>query len=148
MKIDLIIAIKEAYQKIYADKIKAKQLINNLKELKKEYSECNEKSQLIEKYLVDIWQYLPIEQRKDYVQKTADLLHYAFDLKNKNVIGFGGMTKFFQNVAAELEAEIEICKEYYNNHEYFEVIEEYSNTIYNLNKKLIKLGIKEDKKDD
>ena len=38
MKLDLIIAIKEAYKKIYADKIKAKKLIKELNDLKLHFS--------------------------------------------------------------------------------------------------------------
>ena len=48
MKIDLIIAIKEAYKKIYADKIKAKKLIKELNDLKLHFSYVSQVSAKIE----------------------------------------------------------------------------------------------------
>lgn len=61
MKIDLIIAIKEAYRKIYADKIKAKKLIKELKDLKYHFYCDSQLSSKIEEYLGVIWHDLPIK---------------------------------------------------------------------------------------
>ena len=81
MIIDLIKAFKDAYNKIYAEKITAKNHIKEIKELLKEWEDRNNNIRLAEKILKDNWHYLPIIQRRDFIQKTVDLINYGFDVK-------------------------------------------------------------------
>lgn len=155
MKIDLIIAIKEAYKKIYADKLKAKKLIKELNDLKLHFCCDSQLSAKIEEYLGVLWHDLPIKQRKDYIQKTLDLLHYGFDVEyheDGSRTYYGGydfgLTKIYKSLENCIDADIKRCKTYYSNHEYQMVETVYNESIADVNDRLIRYGILEDKKDD
>jgi len=155
MKIDLIIAIKEAYQKIYADKLKAKKLIKELKDLKYHFHCDSRLSEKIEEYLGVIWHDLPIKQRKDYIQKTLDLFHYGFDVEyheDGSRTYYGGydfgLTKIYKLIENCIDDAIKTCEAYYSNHEYQRVELAFNESIMNVDKKLVQYGILDERKDD
>ena len=154
MKIDLIIAIKEAYKKIYADKIKAKKFIKELNDLKLHFSYVSQVSAKIEENLSSIWKDLPIKQRRDYIQKTFDLLHHGFDVTyhedgSRTYSGFSfGITAIYKSLENYVNEYIERCRAYYLNHEYQMVESVYNESIADINNKLVRYGILEVKKDD
>lgn len=154
MKLDLIIAIKEAYKKIYADKIKAKKLIKELNDLKLHFSYTSQVSAKIEENLSSIWKDLPIKQRRDYIQKTFDLLHSGFDVTyhedgSRTYSGFSfGITAIYKSLENYVNEDIERCRAYYLNHEYQMVESVYNESIADINNKLVRYGILEVKKDD
>ena len=154
MKIDLIIAIKEAYKKIYADKIKAKKLIKKLNDLKLHFSYVSQVSAKIEENLSSIWKDLPIKQRRDYIQKTFDLLHSGFDVTyhedgSRTYSGFSfGITAIYKSLENYVNKCIERCRAYYLNHEYQMVESVYNDSIAEINDRLVRYGILEVKKDD
>ena len=154
MKLDLIIAIKEAYKKIYADKIKAKKLIKELNDLKLHFSYVSQVSAKIEENLLSIWKDLPIKQRRDYVQKTFDLLHHGFDVTyhedgSRTYCGYDfGITAIYKSFENYVNADIERCRAYYLNHEYQMVESVYNESITEINDRLVRYGILEVKKDD
>ena len=154
MKLDLIIAIKEAYKKIYADKIKAKKLIKELNDLKLHFSYVSQVSAKIEENLSSIWKDLPIKQRRDYIQRTLDLLQYGFDVTyhedgSRTYSGFSfGITAIYKSLEDYVNADIEKCKVYYSNHEYQLIESVYNKSITDINNKLVRYGILEVKKDD
>lgn len=154
MKIDLIIAIKEAYKKIYADKIKAKKLIKELNDLKLHFSYVSQVSAKIEENLSSIWKDLPIKQRRDYIQRTLDLLQHGFDVTyhedgSRTYGGFCfGMTAFYKSLEDYVNEDIKRCRDYYLNHEYQMVESVYNKSITEINDRLVRYGILEVKKDD
>ena len=154
MKLDLIIAIKEAYKKIYADKIKAKKLIKELNDLKLHFSYTSQVSAKIEENLSSIWKDLPIKQRRDYIQKTFDLLHSGFDVTyhedgSRTYSGFSfGITAIYKSLENYVNEYIERCRAYYLNHEYQMVESVYNDSIAKINDRLVRYGILEVKKDD
>ena len=154
MKLDLIIAIKEAYKKIYADKIKAKKLIKELNDLKLHFSCVSQVSAKIEENLSSIWKDLPIKQRRDYIQKTFDLLHSGFDVTyhedgSRTYSGFSfGITAIYKSLENYVNERIERCRAYYLNHEYQMVESVYNESIADINDRLVRYGILEVKKDD
>ena len=154
MKLDLIIAIKEAYKKIYADKIKAKKLIKELNDLKLHFSYVSQVSAKIEENLLSIWKDLPVKQRRDYVQKTFDLLHHGFDVTyhedgSRTYYSYDfGITAIYKSFENYVNADIERCRAYYLNHEYQMVESVYNESIAEINDRLVRYGILEVKKDD
>ena len=79
MILDLVIAFKKAWAEINKDKIRSKEQINEIKALMNPWKERASDLKKVEGILSKHWKYLPINQRKDYIQKTYDLLQYGFD---------------------------------------------------------------------
>ena len=112
-----ILAFKEAYQKINADKIQARNHIKEMEKLQTHFYCDHQIALKIEEYLGAIWQSLPIKQRKDYVQKTLDLFHYGFDVKyheDGTRTYYGGydygLTKIYNHLEKTLFSAIEEAK--------------------------------------
>ena len=70
MILDLVIAFKKALAEINKDKIRSKEQINEIKALMNQWKERASDIKKVEDILSKHWKYLPIKQRKDYVQKT------------------------------------------------------------------------------
>ena len=77
--LDLVIAFKEACGKINKDKIRSQIQLDEIKELVDQWKGRASDVKKVEDILSKHWKYLPITQRKDYIQKTYDFLHYGFD---------------------------------------------------------------------
>ena len=77
---DFIVAFSKAWKEINKDKIRSKIQIKEIKALMNEWKERTDDIKKVEDLLSKHWKYLPITQRRDYVQKTYDLIHYGFDI--------------------------------------------------------------------
>lgn len=77
--LDLVIAFKEACGKINKDKIRSQIQLDEIKELADQWKERVSDIKKVEDIFSKHWKYLPITQRKNYIQKTYDFLHYGFD---------------------------------------------------------------------
>lgn len=86
---EFIKIFKYTWHKYYEDKECAKKCVESLHNSYIRRKEDVNKLILIRKYLKHIWIYLPMKQRKDYVQKTLDLLeygiHYEYDENNTRI---------------------------------------------------------------
>ena len=144
---DFILALIDAYKKLYADKLQAIEYIKELNKLKLHYSDTKTKLQNIEDYLKTIWNDLPIDQRKDYIQKTYDLIHYGFNVKyhkdgTRTYGGFRyGMISMYEYLIKLVERKIIECKNHYKHQEYPEIATIYNETKKKLNEELISYGI-------
>ena len=150
MIIDLIQAIKDAYNKIYAEKIEAKSKIKIAKKLFNEWKDRANNIKLVENLLKDNWQFLPIKQRKDYIQKTVDLIHHGFDVEyheDGSITYYGGydfgLKNMYDRIVDIIKGNLKDMKDLYENHEYQKVIKAYDNCIDEINEKLVKYHILE-----
>ena len=122
--------------------------------MKLHFSYTSQVSAKIEENLSSIWKDLPVKQRKNYIQKTLDLLHYGFYVTyhedgSRTYGGFDfGITAIYKSLEDYVNADIERCRAYYLNHEYQMVELVYNESIANINNKLVRYGILEVKKDD
>jgi hypothetical protein len=143
MIIDLIKAFKDAYNKIYAEKITAKNHIKEIKELLKEWEDRNNNIRLAEKILKDNWHYLPIIQRRDFIQKTVDLIDYGFDVKynDDGTITYfclynNGLKDIYNNICYMIKGYLGEMKHSYKHNDYQDVIDTYQDCINRINEKL------------
>lgn len=150
MIIELIKAFKDAYNKIYAEKIIAKKRIKEIEKLLKEWENRIDDIKLVEKTLIDNWHYLPIKQRKDYIQKTVDLIHYGFDIEyhdDGRCTYYGGyyygLKKIYKNIVDVLQSYKNDMKHSYKNYEYDYVINDYIECSNKINLLMEKYGILE-----
>lgn len=127
---ELINIFKCTWNKYYEDKHCAKKCVESLYNLYLYRKGYANKLILIQKYLKDIWIYLPKKQRADYVQKTLDLLeygiHYEYDENNKCI----GKTKYneghglcyqYEYLTIYLEKQYLKAKKVYKQRNYVEV---------------------------
>lgn len=127
---EFIRIFKYTWHKYYEDKECAKKCVESLYNLYIRKKEDANKSILIQKYLRNIWRYLPKKQRADYIQKTLDLLeygiHYEYD-ENNNIIGDPkyndgyGLCKQYEYLANCLEKQYLNAKKAYKQKNYVEV---------------------------
>ena len=127
---EFIKAYKEAYTKVYNNRIIAKSDIKKVKHIIKSYETVKNKAKNIKKLLYDINGFLPIKQRADYVQKTLDLLMYGFDV---NASSENGMIGNYRYIETEAKHYLERMEKAFSKHNYKEV-----NEIYDALDKMIK----------
>lgn len=147
---DLYFAIVKAYKEVYAEKIEAKEKIKEIKNLLKEWENRTEDIKKVENLLTVNWHYLPIKQRKDYIQRTVDLIHYGFDIEyheDGTRTYYGGydfgLKKMYKNIADVLQSYNDNMKSLYKKREYDNVIKDYDECINYINSLLEKYGILE-----
>ena len=125
--LDLVIAFKEACGKINKDKIRSQIQLDEIKELVDQWKERVSDIKKVEYILSKHWKYLPITQRKDYIQKTYDLLHYGFDACACTYLrGYAyGLTQIYNDIYEYISCQYNNMKHHYNKRDY-----EYVNRIY------------------
>ena len=150
MLLDLFIAFKKAWREINKDKIRSKGQIKEIKLLANEWKERTDDIGKVENILEKHWEYFPINQRKDYIQKTYDLLHYGFDVeyhKDGTRTYFGsydnGLTKIYNDTFKYIVSQYNDMKDFYNSKDYEYVNRIYENCLYRINKTLEKYHILE-----
>lgn len=150
MILDLVIAFKKAWKEINKDKIRSKEQIKAIKTLANEWKERTEDIKNVEKLLTKNWKYLPIAQRKDYIQKTVDLIHYGFDVEyhddgTRTYFGsYGyGLTQIYNDTYKFVVYKYNDMKRHYNKRHYATVNSIYKNCIDCINEKLEKYHILE-----
>ena len=150
MLLDLFIAFKKAWREINKDKIRSKEQIKEIKSLANDWKERTNDIKKVEDILTKHWKYFPINQRKDYIQKTYDLLHYGFDVeyhKDGTRTYFGaydnGLTKIYNDTFKYIVSQYNDMKDFYNSKDYEYVNRIYENCIGNINETLKKYHILE-----
>ena len=143
MILDLFIAYKKAWAEINKDKIRSKEQINEIKSLMKQWKERASDIKKVEDILSKHWKYLPIKQRKDYVQKTYDLIHYGFDVEyheDGTRTYYGGydygLVQIYYCIYKYIVYKYNEMKHHYNKSNYATVNSIYKNCIDNINVKL------------
>ncbi len=138
MILDLVIAFKKAWAEINKDKIRSKEQIKAIKSLANEWKERTDDIKKVEDILSKHWKYLPITQRKDYIQKTYDLLHYGFDAGTSTYLsGYAyGLTQIYNDTYEYIVCQYNDMKDFYNSKDYKYVNRVYENCLYRINEKL------------
>ena len=122
---ELFNIFKTTYQTYYAEKIKAKQLIKDYENKINSIEDVANKLYDITNNLRAVYNFLPIKERRDFVQKTIDLINYG---NNERIFGYGAE---YKNLIIFMKNNLKILKQYYNNSYYAHVIE--CAEIYNKN---------------
>ena len=145
---DFIKVFKITWNKINKDKIRSKEQMKAIKSLANDWKKRIEDLKNIENLLTINWKYLPINQRKDYIQKTIDLIHYGFDVEyhedGTHVYHGGydnGLIKIYESIYETLINEYSDMKEYSKDYEYVNCL--YENCIKKIDNTLIKYNIKQ-----
>lgn len=143
MILDLVVAFKKAWAEINKDKIRSKEQIKAIKSLANEWKERTDDIKKVEDILSKHWKYLPIKQRKDYIQKTYDLIHYGFDVEyhedgTRTYFGAydNGLIKIYESIYKTLINEYSDMKDFYISKDYEYVNRIYENCINYINEKL------------
>ena len=136
--LDLFIAFKEACGKINKDKIRSQIQLDEIKELVDQWKERTDDIKKVEDILSKHWKYLPITQRKDYIQKTYDLLHYGFDtVTHTYLIGEPyGLVQIYNDTYEYIVRQYNDMKYFYHSKNYEYVNRRYENCINHINEKL------------
>lgn len=152
MLLDLFIAFKKAWKEINKDKIRSKEQIKEIKSLANDWKERTDDIKKVENILSKHWKYFPINQRKDYIQKTYDLIHYGFDVeyhKDGTRTYYGGydngLTKIYNDTFKYIVSQYNDMKDFYHSKAYKCVNSIYERTINNINETLEKYHILENK---
>lgn len=143
MILDLVVAFKKAWAEINKDKIRSKEQINEIKVLMKQWKERADDIKKVEDILYKHWKYLPINQRKDYVQKTYDLIHYGFDVEYHEdgtrtyFKGYDyGLVQIYKDTYEYIVCQYNNMKHHYNKRHYEYVNRIYEDCIDRINEKL------------
>jgi len=132
---DFIIAYIKAYKEVNAERLKAKECINDAKEMKKTWEEKQEKLKTVLRYLGDLYLSLPKEPRKNCVQGTIDLFQYGIGVPYNN--RKDGLIKLYQeNIIYYIDIYLKYAKKDYKKNNYNKVIKDYDDLIENVKKQL------------
>lgn len=128
-------ALKEAYKRVNCEKLEAKK---HLKEVKKIISDLQKKVKCMKTAydaLSDVYLYLPLTQRLNYIQKTLDLFEYGYiynyddtgNLIEMDSTKLGnGYIKIFKKHIYDLENIYTNMKRHYSKGDYVLVNDEYN----------------------
>ena len=78
---NFIDTFKVTWDEINKDKKRSKKQMQEIKSLANTWKKRAEDIKNVENILKDNWAYLPVDQRKDYIQKTIDLVHHGFNVE-------------------------------------------------------------------
>ena len=145
MVLDLFIAFKKAWEEINKDKIRSKEQIKTIKVLMNQWKERASDIKKVEDILSKHWKYLPITQRKDYIQKTYDLLHYGFDFGTTTYLrGYAyGLSQIYKDTYEYIVCQYNDMKDFYHSKDYEYVNRIYEDCIDCINEKLKQYNILE-----
>ena len=132
----------DAYKQINSDRLTAKDQLNNIKYKLKEFKNIHNDCKLIESKLSNVYKYCPIDQRKDFIQDTLDFFHHGC-----NIFKHDGIKTFFGNYSYGWTQKIDFiinylsncyddCYKMYDNRNYKEINERYSNMLEYIDKEL------------
>ena len=146
---NFIDTFKVTWHEINKDKKRSKDQMQEIKSLANTWKKRAEDIKNVENILKDNWVYLPVDQRKDYIQKTIDLIHHGFNVKyheDGTCTYYGGyeygLTNIYESIYELLLCEYSNMKNYYNTKDYEYVNRLYENCIKQVDQTLIKYNIK------
>lgn len=132
---ELIIAWTKAYKEVNAERLKAKECIENAKQMKKNWVLKQDEVRIALKILGNLYLSLPKEPRKNCVQGTIDLLQYGIGVPHNN--WKDGIIKLYQeNVIDKIDRYIKYANKQYKKNNYNEVIKNYDDLIENVKEQL------------
>lgn len=141
--LDLVIAFKKVWKEINKDKTRSQIQINEIKALMNQWKERTDDIKKVEDILSKHWKYFPINQRKDYIQKTLDLIHYGFDVEYHEDStrtynsGYGyGLVQIYNDTYEYIARRYNDMKHHYNKRHYEYVNRIYEDCIDRINEKL------------
>ena len=147
---NFIDTFKVTWNEINKDKKRSKDQIQEIKSLANAWKKRAEDIKNVENILKDNWEYLPVDQRKDYIQKTIDLIHHGFNVKyyedgTRTYYGgyVYGLINIYEYIHETILYEYSNMKNYYNSKDYEYVNRLYENCIKQIDKTLIKYNIKQ-----
>lgn len=131
---ELIIAWTKAYKEVNADKLKAKECIENAKQMKKNWVLKQDEVRIALKILGNLYLSLPKEPRKNCVQGTIDLLQYGIGVPRNN---YDGLIKLYQEKIINcIDTYLKYANKQYKKNNYNEVIKNYDGLIETVKKQL------------
>lgn len=143
MILDLVVAFKKAWAEINKDKIRSKEQIKAIKSLANDWKERADDIKKVEVILSKHWKYLPINQRRDYIQKTYDLIHYGFDVEyheDGTRTYYGGydygLVQIYNYIYRYIVCQYNDMKDFYHSKDYESVNRINENCIDHINEKL------------
>ena len=134
---DFIKTFLITYQTIFNEKIKAKNVIKNLKLQIKKYENVLNILYDINNDFLEIWSYLPHSQRTtEQVQYTLQLFQYGFYPKDKDINMQIPIKDFYISIIELYKKYLVNMKFKYKKRKYNEVIELYDDVIKQSDKKI------------
>ncbi len=134
---DFIKTFLITYQTIFNEKIKAKNVIKNLKLQIKKYENVLNILDDINNDFLEIWSYLPHSQRTtEQVQYTLQLFQYGFYPKDKDINMQIPIKDFYISIIELYKKYLVNMKFKYKKRKYNEVIELYDDVIKQSDKKI------------
>ena len=147
---NFIDTFKVTWYEINKDKKRSKDQLQEIKSLANTWEKRAEDIKTVGHILKDNWLYLPIDQRKDYIQKTIDLIHHGFNVEyheDGTRTYYGGyaygLINIYEYIHETILYEYSNMKNYYNSKDYEYVNRLYENCIKQIDKTLIKYNIKQ-----
>lgn len=147
---NFIDTFKVTWDEINKDKKRSKKQMQEIKSLANIWKKRAEDFKNVENILKDNWEYLPVNQRKDYIQKTIDLIHHGFNVKyheDGTRTYYGGyaygLINIYEYIHETILYEYSNMKNYYNTKDYAYVNRLYENCIKQVDQTLIKYNIKQ-----
>ena len=143
---NFIDTFKVTWYEINKDKKRSKDQLQEIKSLANAWKKRAEDIKNVGHILKDNWLYLPVDQRKDYIQKTIDLIHHGFNVEyheDGTRTYYGGYAYGLINIYETILYEYSNMKNYYNSKDYEYVNRLYENCIKQIDKTLIKYNIKQ-----
>ncbi len=118
---EFIEAFKDAYNTINAIKIDAKKSINEYSKEVDNILYASDSLKIILLRIEWIYNYFPIKERKDFIQKTLDLLRYGRTDDNGNFKDLNGITSLYYSRANWAKNKLAHLKKLYKEGKYGEV---------------------------
>ena len=129
---EFIAAFKNAYYTININKFNAKNAIEDYRKEVERFSNVAKMLKNLYNDLVDVYEYFPVNERKDFIQKTMDLLIYGRRDSNSDLIDMCGWRALYYSKADYGRNNLAHLEDLYNEGKYNEVMaktEEYNNRL-------------------
>lgn len=120
---EFIKAFKDAYNAININKINAKKLIDDYSKKVDNIVYAADSLKIIFQRIEAIYYYFPIKERRDFIQKTLNLLRYGIKDDNGNFKDFCGFMKSYISTANGAKNNLAHLKKLYKEGKYGELME-------------------------
>lgn len=120
---EFIIAFKNAYNTINVNKIDAKRIIEDYYEKVNNIENVANTMKNLYNNLDNVYKYFPIKERKDFIQKTLDLLRYGRVDDNGFFMDICGWETMYNSEAIQMKRNLEYLNSLYKKGKYDEVID-------------------------
>ena len=140
---EFIKAFKDAYNTINVNKIVAKKAIDNYSNKVDYIVYTTDSLKIIFERLEAIYYYFPIKERRDFIQKTLDLLRYGIKDDNGHFKDFCGFMKLYISKANGAKNNLAHLNELYKESKYDEVKECAKKYLEQIEEFYVLYGIKE-----